>query len=118
MDSSMSNPEIIKVDDIDPMLSKTGVLSAKKMCAENNDLKNIMISPLFGSFDKFPNTILFLAENDIFYPDQKILVKKLINAKINFELIEGKNMPHIWPFLPVMKEAKIALNQIIKNINK
>ncbi|MDG1263369.1 MAG: alpha/beta hydrolase [Flavobacteriaceae bacterium] len=118
MDSSLSNPEIIKVDDIDPMLSKTGVLSAKKMCAENNDLKNIMISPLFGSFDKFPHTILFLAENDIFYPDQKILVKKLINAKINFELIEGKNMPHIWPFLPVMKEAKIALNQIINNINK
>jgi len=117
MDASMSNPEIEKVDKIDPMLSKTGVLSAKKMCAENNDLKNVMISPLFGSFDNFPNTILFLAENDIFYPDQKLAVKKFISAKINFELIEGKNMPHIWPFLPVMKEAKISLNKIIKIIN-
>jgi acetyl esterase/lipase len=117
MDASMSNPEIEQVDIIDPMLSKIGILSAKKMCAENNDLKNIMISPLFGSFDKFPHTILFIAENDIFYPDQKLAVKKFINAKINFELIEGKNMPHIWPFLPVMKEAKTSLNEIIRIIN-
>lgn len=117
MDASMSNPEIEKIDDIDPMLSKVGVLSAKKMCAENNDLKNVMISPLFGSFDKFPRTILFLAENDIFYPDQKLAVKKFNNAKINLELIEGKNMPHIWPFLPVMKEAKTSLNEIIRTIN-
>ena len=117
MDASMSNPEIEKVDNIDPMLSKIGVLSAKKMCAENNDLKNVMISPLFGSFDKFPHTILFLAENDICYPDQKLAVKKFINAKINLELIEGKNMPHIWPFLPLMKEAKTSLNEIIRTIN-
>jgi acetyl esterase/lipase len=117
MDASMSNPEIEKIDNIDPILSKIGVLSAKKMCAENNDLKNVMISPLFGNFNKFPHTILFLAENDICYPDQKLAVKKFINAKINIEVIEGKNMPHIWPFLPVMKEAKTSLNEIIRTLN-
>ena len=79
----MSNPEIMDVDDIDPMLSRTGVLSAKKMCAENNDLNTIMISPLFGSFDKFPITILFLMQQkDSFYPEgQKILVKKTHQCK-------------------------------------
>ncbi len=117
MDASMSNHEIEKIDNIDPILSKIGVLSAKKMCAENNDLKNVMISPLFGNFNKFPHTILFLAENDICYPDQKLAVKKFINAKINIEIIEGKNMPHIWPFLPVMKEAKTSLNEIIRTLN-
>ncbi|MGG6231507.1 alpha/beta hydrolase fold domain-containing protein [Tenacibaculum sp. SDUM215027] len=117
MDASMSNIEIEKVDHIDPMLSKNGVLSAKKMCAENNDLKNAMISPLYGSFKNFPQTILFLAENDITYPDQKLAIKKFTEAKVNLEIIEGKNMPHIWPFLPVMKEAKKALRKIIKVLN-
>lgn len=117
MDASMSNPEIEKVDNIDPMLSKVGILSAKKMCAENNDLKNSIISPLYGSFEKFPPTILFIAENDIFYPDQKLAVNKIIKAQVNLELIEGKKMPHIWPFLPVMKEAKIAMNEIIRILN-
>ncbi|PKG42648.1 alpha/beta hydrolase fold domain-containing protein, partial [Psychroflexus sp. MES1-P1E] len=117
MDASMSNPEIEKVDNIDPILSKKGVLSAKKMCVENNDLKNVMVSPLFGNFENFPQTFLFLAENDITYPDQKLAVQKFIEAKVNLEIIEGKNMPHIWPFLPVMKEAKIALNEIIRILN-
>ena len=116
MDATMSNPEIYVIDKIDPMLSKKGVLSAKKMCTENNDLKNEMISPLYCSFQKFPKTILFLAENDITYPDQLIAVEKLNRSKVNLEIFEGKNMPHIWPLLPVMKEAKIALKEIINNL--
>lgn len=117
MDATMSNPEIDKVEALDPMLSKKGVLSAKKMCAENKDLKNTMLSPINGSFNGFPKTILFLAENDITYPDQKLAVQKLIDAKNKIEVIEGKRMPHIWPFLPVMKEAKMALKQIIARLN-
>jgi len=117
MDASMSNPEIEKVDGTDPMISKKGILSAKKMCVENNDLKNPMISPLYGNFKNFPRTILFLAENDITYPDQKLAIQKLMKAEVNHEIIEGKNMPHIWPLLPIMKEAKTSLNEIIKILN-
>ncbi|MEW7279321.1 alpha/beta hydrolase [Aquimarina sp. 2201CG1-2-11] len=117
MDATMSNPEIDKIDPIDPMLSKTGVLSAKKMCAENNELKNTMLSPLYGSFEKFPVTILFLAENDITYPDQQLAVQKLSKTQTTIKVIEGEKMPHIWPFLPVMKEAKTALHKIIHILN-
>ncbi len=117
MDAAMSNPQIDKIDKIDPMLSKVGVLSAKKMCAENNNLKNVMISPINGRFDEFPNTILFLAENDITYPDQQLAVQKLIKAKVNIEVILGEKMPHIWPFLPVMRESKTALKEIINRLN-
>jgi acetyl esterase/lipase len=117
MDASLTNTAIDKVDLIDPMLSKKGVLSAKRMCAEEGDLKNSMISPLFGRFENFPHTVLFIAENDIFYPDQQLAVIKMKNAQTNLTLIEGKNMLHIWPFLPVMKEAGIAMNEIIRILN-
>ncbi|SEK48220.1 Acetyl esterase/lipase [Aquimarina amphilecti] len=118
MDSSMSNPDIDKVDLVDPMLSKVGLLSAKKMCAAGIDLKNQMISPLYGSFERFPETILYLAENDITYPDQKLAVEKLKTANVTMKIVEGKNMPHIWPFLPVMKEAQSSLKEIITHLNK
>ncbi len=117
MDATISNPEIDKIDEIDPMLSKSGILSAKRMCAEKGDLKNPMISPLNGSFENFPKTILFLAENDITYPDQQLAVQKLRDASVDMEVIVGEKMPHIWPFLPVMKEAKIALKEIIEILN-
>lgn len=113
MDASMSNPEIKTFEKVDPMLSKKGVLSAKKMCAGAKDLKDQMISPLYGSFKGFPDTILFLAQKDILYPDAKLAKIKMEKNNVNIKLIEGENMPHIWPFLPVMKEAKTSLNQMI-----
>ena len=116
MDASMSNPEIETLEKVDPMLSKTGILSAKKMCAGNKDLTDQIISPLYGDFEGFPKTILFLAQNDIMYPDAKLAEIKMRKNNVNIEVIEGKNMPHIWPFLPVMKEAKACLNRIIQII--
>jgi len=117
VDASMTNPKIEALDKLDPMLSKNGVLSAKKMCAGNLDLKNAIISPLYGSFEGFPQTILFMAQRDIMYADAKLMEQKLKEANVNLEVIEGEAMPHIWPLLPVMKEAKTALLKIIDFIN-
>ena len=117
MDATMSNKQIDIVDEKDPMLSKNGVLSAKKMCAGNIDLKNEIISPLYGGFNLFPKTILFLAEHDITYPDQQLAVQKMKKANVEVKVVFGEKMPHIWPLLPVMQEAKNALKLIISAIN-
>ncbi len=118
MDATMSNPKIEELDKIDPMLSKLGVLSAKKMCADNEDLENNMISPLYGSFKNFPPTMLFLAENDITYPDQLLAVEKLTENDCNISIIKGERMPHIWPLLPLMQEATKALHKIVSQLNE
>jgi len=118
MDATMSNPHIDKIEPIDPMLSKNGVVSAKRMCAKNSNLNNEMISPINGSFENFPTTVVFLAKNDITYPDQQLLVQKLTQANTALEVTEGDGMPHIWPFLPVMKEANQALRKIISILNR
>lgn len=115
-DASFSNPEIDKIDNKDPMLSKTGVVSAKMMCADDGNLSDESISPLFGSFKDFPTTFVFLAENDISYPDQRLMCEKMEQAKTT--VIIGFGMPHIWPLLPVMKEARQTLRQIISMINR
>ncbi len=112
LDASMSHPEIDSIDKIDPILSKSGVLSAKRMCAVDMDLKDPMISPLYGSFRNFPSTHMFIAQNDIMMPDQKLAVHKMLEENVEVEVIEGKGMPHIWPLLPVMSEAKSALTKV------
>jgi hypothetical protein len=37
---------------------------------------------------------------------------------VDVKIIFGKGMPHIWPILPVMKEAKTAFREIISEIKK
>jgi len=116
MDAMMTNPDIKIIDEIDPMLSRKGILSSKKMCAENGDLEDERISPINGSFKGFPKTIIFVAENDIMYPDELLAIKKMQEAQVDVEVIKGENMPHVWPILPVMQEAKTALNQLIERM--
>jgi acetyl esterase/lipase len=118
VDATFENPAIDNIEKKDPMLSKKGILSAKKMCLTDGNLKNETISPIFGNFKGFPKTFLFVAENDICYPDQIILSNHLKNEQVEHTTIVGKAMPHIWPLLPFMKEANIAFQQIITILNK
>ena len=113
LDASMTN---LAIDKYDIMLAKVGVLSAKQMCAENNDLKASNISPIYGSFVGFPETIVCIATQDIMCPDEELMIEQLKTNDINYKVIYGEGMPHIWPLLPVLKEGKIALNEIITNL--
>jgi acetyl esterase/lipase len=117
LDATFSNPQIAAIDKTDPILSRAGVRSAKEMCAGDVALDNPMISPIYGAFEQFPRTVLFLAENDITYPDQLLAVEKLAAAQADMEVVTGVNMPHIWPYLPVMREAKAAMQAIIHKVN-
>ena len=116
IDASLTNPAIDEIDKIDPMLSKKGLISANKMAAKTLSLTDAKISPLYGDFDNFPPTFLFAAEHDILTPDILKVAEKIKDSKADVEIITGKSMPHEWPFIPVMKEAKKALNKIQKII--
>jgi len=117
MNANLSNPQVLEVEKVDPMLSKAGVQSAKSMCAGELSLDHELISPINGNFNDFPKTSMFVAEHDITFPDQLLSVEKMKAAGTELELIVGKEMPHIWPFLPVMEEAKSALKKIIAILN-
>jgi acetyl esterase/lipase len=117
MDASFENPLIDILENKDPMLSKKGVMSAKAMCAGNLNLKDSMISPIYDSLEGFPETVLFMAENDITQPDQELFAHKLKASKVKHKVYFGRAMPHIWPLLPFMKESKVAFDEIIDLIN-
>ncbi|UYW02380.1 alpha/beta hydrolase [Flavobacterium agricola] len=114
VDAAFTNPEITVVDKKDIMLSINGIKSTKMLIVGDSETDINTYSPILGSFKNFPKLYLFLAEHDITYPDQKILVKKLEAEKCEHYVCFGKNMPHIWPLLPIMKESKVAFNQLIK----
>jgi acetyl esterase/lipase len=116
LDASYTNPEIDLIDKKDPMLSKIGIISSNKMCTD--DLYDKRISPIYGDFKNFPRTYLYAAENDISFPDQLLMASKLKEENVENFIQIGKGMPHIWPLLPVMKEARISLNEIIKELNR
>ncbi len=69
----MSNIQIKVIVKTAPMLSRIGVLSAKKRCTEQSSLSKIMMSPI----------------NDITYPNQILVVERLKKANVNFVVVIG-----------------------------
>lgn len=61
-DSNLSNPQIREIDPKDPMLSRVGAHSAKMMSAKGADIKDPMLSPLYGDFQGLPDTTMFLVD--------------------------------------------------------
>lgn len=117
-DLSVSNSEIQKIDKIDPMLSQKGVRSANEMFAGNLDLKDPRISPLYGSFEHFPETLLFIGGRDILAPDARIAAEKMRKAKVQLKVVDEERMMHVWPMIPNLKDGEIALETIIEDINQ
>lgn len=117
LDCSMSNPSILDIERNDLMLSRKGILSAKKMSAGNMDLRSEEISPLYGSFKGFVPIYLFSATHDVMHADALLFKEKLQKENVETEVIVGEGMPHIWPLLPIMRESKVALHRISEIIN-
>lgn len=116
MNADLKDEKINQLDSKDPILSRVGFTSAKKMATLNGNLKDPRISPVHGNFRGFPPTVMFLAENDITVPDQKLAVQKLKDAGVEVKEIIGKEMPHIWPLLPVISEGKSAFKILLIEI--
>ncbi len=112
-DASMTNEAIAAIDKVDPMLSRKGILSAKEMCAQGLDLKHPSISPLYGAFEGFPSTLLFLGGKDIMYPDGILTAEKMKDANVPLEVIDEIAMPHVYPVLPMMRESQEAMTKIV-----
>lgn len=118
VDASVSNPKIKEIDKIDPILSINGVLSANTMCVGTRSLKDPLISPLFGDLENLPPIHLFMATDDILTPDQEIFVDKIKESNGSVEVIIGNGLPHVWPILPIMSEAKAGIEKIVTIINE
>lgn len=116
IDASFSNPAIKAIDPLDPILSIDGVRSANELFAGNKALTDPSLSPIFKSVEGFPKVIMYVGGRDICAPDEIEFAKVLKAQGVDLDLIREQEMIHIWPLLPVMKEARVALNDLIEKL--
>ena len=80
--------------------------------AENNP-KNPLISPLFGSLEGLPPVYINSAANDELYDDGQQFYEKAKAAGVDITFRAGEGMPHCYPLLaPMFKEANEAMQEI------
>lgn len=112
LDMTKSNPEILEVDQYDPILSVERSTECSKAYAGNADPKNYLLSPIYGNIKNLAPIVLFTGTHDILFPDCKKLSQMAKQENIDFTYCEYKDMLHVWLILPV-PEADEALDQLI-----
>ena len=99
----------------DPILGDIGLREIGKSWTGNADTKDSRVSPLYGDNRNLAKTLIFAGDNEIFYKD---ILKYALNLKrddVDYKLIVGEGLFHIYPLFP-MPEARTAFKEIKKEI--
>ncbi len=115
LDISMTNPDINNIKDKDYILDKKGLQFAGIKYAGSKNLKDPLVSPIYGDLKNIPKTALFIGTHDILYPDA-LKLKNILKKNSNFFFYPYKEMFHVWMGITSLPESKDALNKIIKFI--
>jgi acetyl esterase/lipase len=116
LDLSMSNPDIPEYESLESLLPVKGLIYTGKMYAGGEDLRNPLLSPIYGDLSDLGKILLIFGTNEILYPDCMALVEKLSRSQgSTIEIILGENMMHNWiifPF-PESRDGIIRIAQFI-----
>ena len=96
--------------EIDPVLNAGYLDEMIRNYASGQDLKDPMISPLFGSYEGFPPTYIQVGGNEILMDDSVMLYKKMLKANVSVKLDVFKGMWHVFQMSP-FKTAYDAMDK-------
>ncbi|GAB0108578.1 alpha/beta hydrolase [Nocardia sp. JMUB6875] len=111
LDATVTDPAIDELDPLDPVVPARGLRALTRMFAGDVDLRDPLVSPLFGTLDGLPPIALFIGTREILNADARRLRKLAAEQDFPLTWHEYPGMPHVWPLFPI-PEAERALADI------
>ncbi len=116
-DLTMTSSSYEEKAEWDPVLNKAYINRMTDAYAPGEDLKNPLISPLFGDFTDFPPTYIQVGENEILLNDSMHLFSAMKEKDVVVSMDVFSGMWHVFQMSP-LKKANEAVNQIAAYIHK
>ena len=96
--------------ELDPVLNKAYIDRMVEAYADGQELKNPLVSPLFGNFEGFPPTYIQVGENEILLSDSQRLHQAFVDANVSVRMDMYPGMWHVFQMSPV-KAARVAMDK-------
>lgn len=106
IDVRMETREIEKLESLDPVLSKPGLVMLGREWAGELEPSDSRVSPITGDLTRFNNVTLFTGDREILYPDILRFHCKLEKAGCHAELIVGEGEYHVYPLYNPTKDDR------------
>lgn len=109
LDATVSAPESVRIEAIDPWLGVDGGREAGRLWAGNDDPARPEVSPLFGDHTNLPPTLVFVGSRDCLAPQARDFAERAGPA---VQLVDQPGLVHVYPLLPI-PEARPAIERIV-----
>lgn len=107
LDITLSNPEIMNIDRLDPFLSIKGLRKAGLAYAGDTDPNSFMVSPVNGALDGIGEISIFMGSCDLLVADTRLLIARAAKNNITINYREYPDMVHVWMFLGFPEAIKV-----------
>jgi acetyl esterase/lipase len=112
LDLTLSNPGIPAVQPSDPWLAVPGSIEFARRWAGQLDIRDPVVSPLFGDLGGLGPLTLFTGTRDILNPDARLLAEKAATAGVVIDIHEVRGQLHVYPLLPT-RTGQEARRQLV-----
>ncbi len=107
-----------QLDEKDCMLSAALIESALKWWAVGSKVNDYLVSPKYGDFNGLAPMYVFSGTYEMLNYQAEELIEIAKRAGVTVSYIKGEKMMHAWPYMPIARECKKAVKQIIEIIEK
>lgn len=112
LDVSLSNVAINTYLEKEVLLHFEGLRECARLYAGNLNLKDPLISPIYGNLENLKAIKVFVSDHELFYPDCILLNENAASAEgTAVELSIKEKMIHDWIILPI-RESKETIQEI------
>lgn len=105
-DLTMSGESFTACKDLDPILTPEYISQVREMFTRGHEIKDPLVSPLFGDFAGFPPTLIQVGSNEILLSDSLELHRKMLGAQVYCKLQVWDDMWHVFQMFPSKKAAE------------
>jgi acetyl esterase/lipase len=115
LDLTFTDPRIAEIDPSDPWLATPGPSAIAKMWAGSLDLRDPLVSPVFGDLNGLAPITLFSGTRDVTNADAHALVRAAAGSDVLVDLREAPGLIHVYPLLPTAqgRRARAEIGAIL-----
>jgi acetyl esterase/lipase len=117
LDATVSDPLSAQLDSVDPLLDVPNLQQAGHDWAGDLDVRDPLVSPLFGSLAGLPPTAVYSGSLDLLTPDTLRLQQRVTEGGFtNFTFNLRRHLIHDWGIFGFLPEAHTVRPQLYRDL--
>lgn len=111
-DLTLSGPSAKYNADADPMFAAGAADLLPPLYCDGQDLRNPLISPLFGNWDGLPPLLFHAGSTEMLLDDSVRAHDRALQAGVTAEIEVWRDVPHVFQVFAWLPEAKLAMRKV------